>query len=180
MTNGQLILPAAVAALLCGGTAAFAEDGLLGLWGSKTLIADPKVEAGDIVTIVISPARETPEAGEGDPQPPAPAKEAGRHPAQTMAARVVKRLPNGNLVLEAKVRVGRGYILIGGETARRYLRRGGGTGRTVNISRVAKLAVVARGLDADTLSAFMRSLTRLGRGTGEFRFASGGPAKRQP
>jgi hypothetical protein len=137
---------AALAALFCVGTFARAETGL---WAGENLIGDPQIEAGDIVTIVISPA------------PGVPAR---------TAARVVKRLPNGNLVLEARVRLGGGYVLIGGEAARKDLR----TNRTVDISRLANLAVVARGLDGRVLADFMRALARCGPDGTSRRFASGG------
>ncbi len=141
-----------------------------GLWGEKNLIADPRIEVGDIVTIVISPAAAAEESREGA---------STTAPAQTAAARVVKTLPDGSFVLEAKVTLGRGYILIGGRAERASLCAGqAGADRAVDISRVANLAIVARGLDADVLSRFVRSLARCGPGAGGCRFASGGPVGR--
>ena len=152
---------AAVAVLLCVSAVARAGGGL---WGDENLIADPRIEAGDIVTIVIAPAGNAGEKREGAPAVP----------VQT-AARVVKRLPNGNLVLEARVRLGRGYVLIGGEAARSDL----GTNRTVDVSRLANLAVVARDLEADTLSELTRSLARGACGIGKRPFASGGAVRKR-
>ena len=150
---------ATLLALLSAGPFARAEGGL---WGARNLIADPPVGAGDVVTVVLAPASE---AGA--------AEEAQARPARTAAARVVKRLPNGNLVLEAKVCAGQGYVLMGGEVARADL----GSQRTVDISRLANLAVVARGLEEGALSALSRTLA--GCGTGEHRFAAAGGRKKK-
>ena len=152
---------AALVVLLCTGGVAGGEGGL---WRGENLIGDPQIEAGDVVTIVIAPA--------GEPCPSSTAGSAGAAPSHSTqtAARVVKRLPNGNLVLEARVRLGGGYVLIGGEAARKDLR----TNRTVDISRLANLAVVARGLDGRVLADFMRALARCGPDGTRRRFASGG------
>ena len=164
---------AALVVLLCAGGVAGGESGL---WRGENLIGDPQIEAGDIVTIVIAPA--------GEPCPSSTAGSAGASPSQAgaspshstlTAARVVKRLPNGNLVLEARVRLGGGYVLIGGEAARKDLR----TNRTVDISRLANLAVVARGLDGRALADFMRALVRSGPAGKKRRFASGGLVKKK-
>ena len=151
-----------------------------GLWGEKNLIADPRIEVGDIVTIVISPAVGAEESREGAAAARAQRQDIQVVPdsvaAQTAAARVVKTLPDGSFVLEAKMTLGRGYILIGGRADRACLSAGQvGADRAVDISRVANLAIVARGLDADVLSRFVRSLARCGPGSGGCRFASGGP-----
>ena len=153
------------------------------LWGERNLIADPRIEVGDVVTIVISPAVRAEEPREGAPVVRARRQAIQMMPdgvaAQTAAARVVKTLPDGSFVLEAKVTLGRGYILIGGRADRACLTAGQvGADRAVDISRVADLAIVARGLDADVLSRFVRSLARCGPGSGGCRFASGDPVGR--
>ncbi len=156
---------AALVVLLCVGTSARAAGGL---WHGENLIGDPQIEAGDIVTIVIAPA--------GKPFPSITAGSPGASPSRSTqtAARVVKRLPNGNLVLEAKVSLGSGYMLIGGEAARMDVGPNGDAQRTVDISRLANLAVVARGLDERLVVDFMTALARRGPEGKRRRFASGG------
>jgi hypothetical protein len=155
-----------------------------GLWGEKNLIADPRIEVGDTVTIVISPAVQAEESREDAPATARAQRQdiriaSDNVPAQTATARVVKTLPDGSFVLEAKVTLGRGYILIGGRADRACLSAGQvGADRAVDITRVANLAIVARGLDADVLARFVRSLARCGPGTGGCRFASGDPVGR--
>jgi hypothetical protein len=157
-----------------------------GLWGEKNLIADPRIEVGDVVTIVISPA-----AGAEESREAAAAARGKRQgirrtvpdgfPAQTAAARVVKTLPDGSFVLEAKVTLGRGYILIGCRADPACLigrQADVGAPRAVDISRVTDLAIVARGLDAEVLARFVRSLARCGPGAEGCRFASGDPVGR--
>lgn len=170
--NWQSILAALVVLVCAGGVA----GGAGGLWGGENLIGDPQIEAGDIVTIVIAPAREPRPSGMADSAGASPSRATASlsHSTQT-AARVVKRLPNGNLVLEARVRLGSGYVLIGGETARKDLR----ANRTVDISRLANLAVVARGLDGRVLADFMKALARSGPDGTRRRFASGGPVGKE-
>jgi flagellar basal body L-ring protein FlgH len=68
-----------------------------------------------------------------------------------LGARVVKVLPNGNLALEARVSIGSGYVLLAGEVARADV----DVRRTTHISRLAKLVVIARGLDAEVLGPLL-------------------------
>jgi hypothetical protein len=68
-----------------------------------------------------------------------------------LGTRVVKVLPNGNLALEARVTIGSGYVLLAGEVARADV----DARRTTHVSRVTKLVVIARGLDAEMLGPLL-------------------------
>ena len=65
----------------------------------------------------------------------------------------MKVLPNGNLVLEASIRLGKGAILLGGEAARLDV----SVERTVKLSRLSGLMVVARDVAPDLLAGMLRS-----------------------
>ncbi|MHC5057480.1 MAG: hypothetical protein ACYTKD_22630 [Planctomycetota bacterium] len=114
-----------------------------GLWTDGDLLAWPALEAGDTVTVVLEEA--PPSAAAATRAAVAVAPSIPRE----LAARVVKALPNGNLVLEARVSVGEGYVLLGGEVARADV----DARRRTDVSRLARLAVVARGLDPRALGA---------------------------
>jgi flagellar basal body L-ring protein FlgH len=134
----------ALAAVVLFGIRASAE----GLWGSENLIGERRIEVGDVVTIVVAEARP-----EGD------ARTTGESPggqAVEVAARVVKVLPNGNLVLEARMRLGEGSLLLSGEVARADVSSEG----TVRLSRAANLAVVARGLEPGALARIIAAAAR--------------------
>lgn len=140
------LLPLAVALTATAASGADAPGGS-GLWKGPDLLAPPVIEAGDTVTVVLSA--------------PAAAAKAKARPApglpRELAARVVKVLPNGNLVLEARASVGEGYVLLGGEVARVHI----DAGRRTPVARLARLAVVTRGIDTNALGLGLKAGAKL-------------------
>lgn len=92
------------------------------LWGDVNLIAAPKPQRGDVVHILV------------------PAEAEGGRPLK-LAARVVKVLPNGNVLLEARIEIGEGRLTLSGEVA------GGdiAAGAHVPLSAMAGLKAVVSG-----------------------------------
>jgi flagellar basal body L-ring protein FlgH len=139
------------------------------LWGDENLLAGAPLRVNDIVTIIVAKTRPDAQA-DGKA-----AKEwtSGKTPGAVVetltqiAARVVKVLPNGAISLEARARVGGGTILLGGETSRQDV----SVDRTVPLSRLADLAIVARGLDERSLAGLLSSAPDARVATGEPRAA---------
>lgn len=92
------------------------------LWGDVNLIAAPKPERGDVVHILV------------------PVEHEGGRPLK-LAAKVVKVLPNGNVLLEARIEIGRGRLTLSGEVAGGDL----AAGARVPLSAMAGLKAVASG-----------------------------------
>jgi len=140
--------------------AAPGADAASGLWGAENLITGPCIKRGDTVTIVCGRRERARPGGDlaadADATRPAGGKAAKARPAKTgvheLAARVVKVLPNGNIVLEVRLRIGSGSILLGGEAARIDICS---AERTVPLSRLSNLAVVTRGIDDGILGGIL-------------------------
>jgi len=106
-----------------------------GLWGSESLFSGPPLRANDVVTLVVE-------------------RPNGR--TLELASRVVKVLPNGNAVVEAKVRCGDRSLLVSGEAARSSVT----PDRRLPAGRVASLAVVARGVSQEALAGLVEWVER--------------------
>ena len=141
-------LPLAVAltATAASGAREAGAPGGSGLWTGPDLLAPPAIGAGDTVTVVLrASTKDAPAATAKGPSRPEFPRE--------LAARVVKVLPNGNLVVEARASVGEGYVLLGGEVARVHV----DARRRTTIAGLARLAVVTRGIDGGALGIAPRA-----------------------
>ena len=156
--------------VLCG-----SSRGSEPLWGNANLLSGPRLKAGDILEVILcdrEAGRDAAETDCGDAGADADARRcedgsrrdlhAPRHAPlrspphsalRALSARIVKVLPNGNLVLEASIRLGKGAILLGGEAARLDV----SVERTVKLSRLSGLMVVARDVAPDLLAGMLRS-----------------------
>ena len=144
------------------------------LWGSENLLSGPKLTAGDTVTVSLTRRAQTEPKSTAATKPgsqTAPACKSCMLPE--LSARVVKVLPNGNLVLEARARLGEGSILIGGEAARIDV----SVERKVHVGRLSNLAVVARRVDTEKLSGILRCMNGARVAAGRSRTANGKPKK---
>lgn len=114
------------------------------------------LKVNDTVTVIIESMPKVEDAPADEDAPPVAA--AAQAPSTRtllilsgVGARVVKVMPNGNLALEARVSIGSGYVLLAGEVARADV----DIRRTTHVSRLAKLVVIARGLDAEMLGPLL-------------------------
>lgn len=103
-----------------------------GLWGDENIISGPALRENDIVTIVLG------------------------HPGVTaeLAARVVKLLPNGNVVVEASVRCGERSFLLSGEVSPSSV----GPDRRLKLGAIASVAIILRGQPPEFLARLIKPL----------------------